>query len=122
MFDHTSRYANIETTTLTLPGGRMVSCVRRRFLPQGDQLTLLAEVRVTPGEHIDLISNRTLGDPLAFWRICDANNAMDPQAMVADVAADANRLLRIPAARVSSAGGTIHAREIRLSVQARNLP
>jgi|KBSSwiStaDraftv2_1062776.scaffolds.fasta_scaffold40388_6 hypothetical protein len=96
MFDHTSRYANIETTTLTLPGGRMVSHVRRRFLPHGDQLTLLAEVRVTPGERIDLISNRTLGDPLAFWRICDANNAMDPQAMVADVAADANRLLRIP--------------------------
>lgn len=96
MFDHTSRYANLETTTLTLPNGRMVSYVRRRFLPQGDQLMLLAEVPVTPGERIDLITNRTLGDPLAFWRICDANNAMDPQGMVAEIAADANRLLRIP--------------------------
>jgi len=96
MFDHTSRYYNIETTTLALPDGRMVSYVRRRFLPQGDRLPLLAEVNVAPDERIDTVSNRTLGDPLAFWRICDANNAMDPQAMVADVAADANRLLRIP--------------------------
>ncbi|CAL78126.1 conserved hypothetical protein [Bradyrhizobium sp. ORS 278] len=96
MFDHASRYANIGTTTMMLPDGRMVSYVRRRFLPRGGQMALLAEVQVAAGERIDLISNRTLGDPLAFWRICDANDAMDPQAMVAEVAADANRLLRIP--------------------------
>ena len=29
---------------------------------------------VAQGERIDLVSNRTLGDPLAYWRICDANN------------------------------------------------
>ena len=96
MFDHLSRYYTIETTTLTLPDGRMVSYVRRRFLPQGDRLPLLAEVSVTPGERIDNVSNRTLGDPLAFWRICDANDAMDPQAMLEDVAGDPNRRLRIP--------------------------
>jgi hypothetical protein len=96
MFDHTSRYYNIETTTLTLPGGHMVSYVRRRLLPQGDQLPLLAEVSVTRGERIDAVSNRTLGDPLAFWRICDANNAMDPQQMLEDVSADASQRLRIP--------------------------
>jgi hypothetical protein len=96
MFDHLSRYYNIETTTLALPDGRMVSYARRRFLPQGDRLALLAEVSVTPGERIDGVSNRTLGDPLAFWRICDANIAMDPQAMLEDVAGDPNRRLRIP--------------------------
>ncbi len=96
MFDHTSRYYNIETTTLTLPGGRMVSYVRRRFLPQGGLLPLLAEVSIAPGDRIDTISNRTLGDPLAFWRICDANNAMDPQQMLNDVSSDPNLRLRIP--------------------------
>jgi hypothetical protein len=96
MFDHTSRYYNIATTTLTLSGGRMVSYVRRRFLPQGAQLSLLAEVSVTPGERIDAVANRTLGDPLAFWRICDANDAMDPQQMLEDIAGDANQRLRIP--------------------------
>ena len=96
MFDHLSRYANIETTTLALPDGRMVAYVRRRFLPQGNRLALLAEVSVTPTERIDSVSNRTLGDPLAFWRICDANNAMDPQTMLDDIAGDPNRRLRIP--------------------------
>ena len=96
MFDHTSRYHNIETTTLALPDGRMVSYVRRRFLPQGDRLPLLAQVSVAPDERIDTVSNRTLGDPLAFWRICDANNAMEPQQMLQDISSDPNQRLRIP--------------------------
>lgn len=96
MFDHMSRYYAIETATLTLPDGRLVSYVRRRFLPPGSSLPLLAEVAVNPGERIDLVSNRTLGDPLAFWRICDANDAIDPQEMLDEVANDPNLRLRIP--------------------------
>jgi hypothetical protein len=96
MFDHTSRYYNIEIATLELSHDRTVSYVRRRFLPQGHRMSLLAEVSIVPGERLDLVSNRTLGDPLAFWRICDANNAMDPQAMMDEVAGDPNRRLRIP--------------------------
>jgi hypothetical protein len=96
MFDHTSRYYNIEIATLELPGDRTVAYVRRRFLPQGDRLPLLAEIGVVSGERIDLVSNRTLGDPLAYWRICDANNAMNPQQLMDEVAGDPNRRLRIP--------------------------
>ena len=96
MFDHMSRYYAIETASLTLPDVRVVSYVRRRFVPPGSSLPLLAEVAVTPGERIDLVSNRTLGDPLAFWRICDANDAIDPQEMLDEVANDPNRRLRIP--------------------------
>ena len=96
MFDHTSRYYHIEIATRELPGDHPVSYVRRRFLPRGDDLTLLAEVGVIPDERIDLLSNRTLGDPLAYWRICDANNAMDPQQMMDEAADDPNRRLRIP--------------------------
>ncbi len=44
MFEHTSRYYNIETATLTLPDGRVVAYKRRRFLPQADSLQVLAEV------------------------------------------------------------------------------
>ena len=96
MFDHTSRYYNLQVATLTLSSGRTVSYVRRRFLPQGDTLPLLAEVPVAQGERIDLVTNRTLGDPLAFWRICDANNAMEPQALTAEP----GRLLRVPLPQV----------------------
>jgi hypothetical protein len=92
MFDHTSRYYSLEIATLDLPDGRTVSYVRRRFLPQGDEMPLLAEVAVIQGERIDLVANRTLGDPLAFWRICDANNAMDPQ----ELTEEPGRLLRVP--------------------------
>jgi Fe2+ transport system protein FeoA len=100
MFDHTSRYYSVETATLELRDGRVVSYVRRRFLPAGSDMPLLAEVGVTPGERIDLVSNRTLGDPLAFWRICDANDAMDPREMLNEVADDPNRRLRIPRPQV----------------------
>jgi len=100
MFDHTSRYYSVETATLELPDGRVLSYVRRRFLPPGREMPLLAEVGVAPGERIDLVSNRTLGDPLAFWRICDANDAMDPQEMLSEVGSDPNRRLRIPRPQV----------------------
>jgi nucleoid-associated protein YgaU len=78
MFQYTSRYANIETASFTLPDGRVVAYKRRRFLPQGAEMTLLVEVVVTEGDRLDLITARTLGDPEQFWRICDANNATNP--------------------------------------------
>jgi hypothetical protein len=96
MFDHTSRYYNLDVATMTLPDGRTVSYVRRRFLPQGEEMPLLAEVAVIQGERIDSVAYRTLGDPLAFWRICDANNTMDPQ----ELTEEPSRLLRVPLPQV----------------------
>lgn len=92
MFDHTSRYFSLETADFALPDGRSVRYVRRRFLPQGAALPLLAEVFVAQGERIDVLTARTLGDPLAFWRICDANDAMDPQ----ELTAEPGRAVRVP--------------------------
>jgi hypothetical protein len=96
MFDHMSRYYGLEVKTLTRADGRAVPYAARRFLPQGESLPLLAEVAVAPGERIDLLANRTLGDPLAFWRICDANNAVSPQ----ELTERAGRLLRVPTPQV----------------------
>jgi hypothetical protein len=92
MFDPASRYHGLEIATLDVPGGRTVSYVRRRFLPLGTQLPLLAEVAVQQGERIDLIAHRTLGESEAYWRICDANDAMDP----AELTREPGRLLRVP--------------------------
>lgn len=96
MFDHMSRYYPLPTASLVTPDGNVVTYVSRRFLPQGASLPLMFEVAVTPGERIDLLSNRVYGDPLAFWRICDANNAMDPGDMLGEAAADPSRRLRAP--------------------------
>jgi len=92
MFDHTSRYYTLETTTLTTAEGRIVAYKRRRFLPRGEDMPLLVEATVTQGDRLDLITARTLGDPEQFWRICDANNAMNPF----DLTAEPGRVLRVP--------------------------
>lgn len=92
MFDAGSRYAALETATLRDADGRVVAYVRRRFLPQGAALPLLVEVEVQQGDRLDLITARVLGDPEAFWRVCDANNALDP----ADLTRPIGRYLRVP--------------------------
>jgi hypothetical protein len=92
MFDSTSRYHRIETATHHPPdGGDPVRYLRRRFLPRGEAQPLLVELTVIDGERLDLIAHRTLGDPTAFWRLCDANNAMNP----ADLLAEPGESLRV---------------------------
>jgi hypothetical protein len=85
MFEPTSRYYAIETAILTLPNGRQVAYKRRRFLPDGTAMPLLTEVRVVEADRLDLIAARTLGDAEAFWRVCDANNAMSPFALTEEI-------------------------------------
>ena len=48
--------------------------------------------RSRQGDRLDLITARTLGDPEAFWRVCDANDALDP----AELTSEAGRRLRVP--------------------------
>jgi hypothetical protein len=92
MFESTSRYYSLETAVHTMQDGRIVAYKRRRFLPRGEDLDLLVEATVTEGDRLDLITGRTLGNPEFFWRICDANDAMNPFDLVAEV----NRKLRVP--------------------------
>lgn len=44
--------------------------------------TPLAWHRVAPDDRLDLLASRYLGDPATFWRICDANLALDPDELV----------------------------------------
>lgn len=92
MFDTKSRYYNIETGFATLPDGRSVTYVRRRFLPAGSKMPLLVEVTVNEGDRLDFITSRTIGDPEQFWRVCDANDAMNPEEITAEI----GQKLRVP--------------------------
>ena len=92
MFDTKSRYANIGTASFVKSDGTTVRYVKRRFLPQGGSMQLLAEVRTVQGDRLDMISYRTLGDPLAFWRVADANDCKNPFDLVSEV----DVTLRIP--------------------------
>ena len=96
MFEPTSRYYALANATLTTLDGRVIAYKRRRFLPRGEDLQLLVEVGVTEGDRLDLITARTLGDPEQFWRICDANDAMNPP----DLTAEPGQVLRVPLPQV----------------------
>jgi hypothetical protein len=92
MFEPDSRYARIPQLTMTLPDGRTVAYKARRFIPQGSSLRTLAEVTSSQGERIDQLTHRTLGNPEHFWRVCDANDVLDP----AELTEIPGRTVRIP--------------------------
>jgi hypothetical protein len=85
MFDKTSRYFAIDTTTMSVPdedeGTREVRYVRRRIIPSSENLTTLVEHTVAQGERLDNITARYLGDPTQFWRVCDANDVLRPEEL-----------------------------------------
>jgi len=81
----------LENATLTARDGRVIAYKWRRFLPDGKDMPLLVEVTMTEGDRLDTITARTLGDPEQFWRICDANNAMNPSDLI-----EPGRMVRVP--------------------------
>lgn len=80
-FSPGSRYYSIETAILERPGKEPAIYVRRRFIPPADRFSLLQEHTVTDSERLDNISFQYLGDPEQFWRLCDANNTMNPEEL-----------------------------------------
>jgi len=64
----------------------------RRFLPKVEQMNIIQNVNVLPGERLDNFTYRTIGDPELFWHICDANEAMHPLEMTRE---DPGRILNI---------------------------
>ena len=90
LFPQTSRYHGIDTTISEVADGKKIIYIRRRFLPPTDRFALLQEHVVTQGERLDNITARYLDDPEQFWRLCDANAAMQPEELE-----QINRRLRI---------------------------
>lgn len=84
MFDANSRYASIEVATFTRSDGEEIAYVRRRFLPRGQSQPHLIDVTLADGERLDLIAARVLGEAESYWRICDANDGMNPFELEAE--------------------------------------
>jgi hypothetical protein len=82
MFEPKSRYYNIENAKLTVIEGddleRIIVYKRRRFIPPIEGTVTLVEHTVLQGDRLDNLTARYLGDPEAFWRVCDANNVLRP--------------------------------------------
>lgn len=80
-FAANSRYVNTATKTCTLPDGRQVNYLARRFVPPPESLALLGTYTVRQGDRIDNLAAQLLGDPELFWRICDGNRELRPVAL-----------------------------------------
>lgn len=90
-FGPTSRYAAIAIATFKDHDGNEITYLRRRFIPDPERFALLQVYSVVQADRLDNITARFLGDPLQFWRICDANSAMRPDELTERI----GRLIRI---------------------------
>lgn len=82
-----SRYHGLPTAQTTLPDGRTVVFVTRRLLPPPEHFALLRSVTVREGERLDNLAARHIGVATQWWRMADANDAMLPEALVAEAGA-----------------------------------
>jgi hypothetical protein len=97
MFASTSRYYRLRTAKLVTADRREIAYVLRRFLPSGQDLPVMVDVTVNEGDRLDVITARTIGDVEQFWRICDANDAMNPFDLE-----DVGRVLHVPVPTVTA--------------------
>jgi hypothetical protein len=100
MLAATSRYKALSTTpnTYVAADGRTTQYLPRRLLPASGPVSMSAQVRVGAMERLDQIAARALGDPEQFWRLCDANDAMNPFNLLDE----AHRRLRLPSPYASA--------------------
>jgi hypothetical protein len=80
MFFPGSRYASLQTYSVARPDGSVVLATR---LHSPGAAVVLGYYRRNSGDRLDHISARFLADATRFWRVCDANGAVSPDALVA---------------------------------------
>ena len=85
MFSVNSRYDGIEIATMQTASNQTVVYLQRRFLPLSEKFEVLQEHTLTQGDRLDNITDTYLGDPEQFWYLCDANNAMHPDELTAQI-------------------------------------
>ena len=95
-----SRYQALSVNLLayTGPDGRPIVYLPRRTVPAGAPVSLPATVMAGPNDRLDQVATRILGDPQQFWRLCDANDAMNPFTLLED----ATGHLRLPSPYASA--------------------
>ncbi len=91
MFDPGSRYETVPEAVYVAPDGRELTYKLLRRIPDAPPL---GEHVVAVGDRLDLLAFGFYGDPEQFWRLCDANRALDPFELVSEP----GRRLIVPAA------------------------
>jgi hypothetical protein len=81
-FGPSSRYVGTPVDAWD-PGGGWppVPFLGRRLCPRQERFALLYETRIVEGDRRDLLANEHLGDAELWWRLADANAAVDPRQL-----------------------------------------
>lgn len=80
MFFPGSRYAKADVYQVTLPDGTLVTVVKPPAPLTNPLRGYHARIQ---GQRLDLIAAHYLADATTFWRLCDANNTLVPDALAA---------------------------------------
>lgn len=85
MFDDNSRYKGLKTYERTNRQGRPVATVP---VPAAPAEKFRGYHHRIQGQRLDHMAYRYLGNPAGFWRICEQNDVMLPEALseAADIA------------------------------------
>jgi hypothetical protein len=94
------RYDRVQTATTAVPdgagGSRDIRYLRRRTPADPASIVPLAVHLVRADDRLDLVTARYLGDPAVFWRVADANNALDPDALAGQQAEGTTLVIPVP--------------------------
>jgi hypothetical protein len=77
MFDNSSRYSKLVPYLVLDRRGRVVAVVAAH---ESAHSPILGYHKRKQGQRLDHLAARYLDDPVGYWRICDANDAMLPEA------------------------------------------
>lgn len=88
MFLDNSRYARLTPSNVKTRAGRDVSVIHLRRLPAMTG----APHTVYGNDRLDIIAQRTYGDPTRFWHVADANTELEATKLLQPV----NRVIRVP--------------------------
>jgi hypothetical protein len=80
MFFSGSRYEKMPTYTVKLANGATVTAVR---LPAPNRAPVIGAYPHDDSQRLDLVASHFLGDATTFWRLCDANGTVCPEALAA---------------------------------------
>jgi hypothetical protein len=78
MFDPKSRYFNTPTVLVRDKHGRIVRAV---VVPEPPRQAALGRHQRAGRERLDHLAFRYLGDAAGYWRICEINDALLPDAL-----------------------------------------
>lgn len=77
-----SRYHSTLVISQELSDGSKIVFLGRRFISAPERFVPVQAHQVVEGDRLDNLALRYLGDPEQYYRICDANRALNPEDML----------------------------------------